>query len=179
MRLFFGIGFEEKTKERLVEVQDAVIENARKGNFTRRENLHLTLVFLGKTDRAVVPDLQNILQEFQFRPFDLVLNNLGVFEKRGGAVVWIGVQSNRSLFLLHRSLTRSLEKAGIQIEQLDFIPHVTLGRRVRWKDPESWMEKAGFEGTISARADKITLYHSHQIEGLLTYEPIFSVDSQT
>lgn len=179
MRLFFGIGFEEKTKERLVEVQDAVKENARKGTFTRMDNLHLTLVFLGKTDRDLIPGLKSILKEFQFQAFDLVLENLGVFEKRGGAVVWMGVQSNRSLFLLHRSLTRALERADILIEQLDFIPHVTLGRRVRWKEPESWVEKTGSVGTISARADMITLYHSHQVDGLLTYEPIFSVKAET
>jgi len=47
MRLFIAINFNEKIKDRLCEMQGQLKAQTYAGNFSRRENLHLTLVFLG------------------------------------------------------------------------------------------------------------------------------------
>ena len=47
MRLFLAILFEEPVKDRLREAMELIRRSTRTSRLTRRENLHLTLVFLG------------------------------------------------------------------------------------------------------------------------------------
>ena len=47
MRLFLAILFEEPVKDRLCEAMELIRRSTRTSRLTRRENLHLTLVFLG------------------------------------------------------------------------------------------------------------------------------------
>ena len=54
MRLFLGLPFEEGAKDRFAQAQGELKKLAEKGNFTTRENFHLTLVFLGEVE----PDRQ-------------------------------------------------------------------------------------------------------------------------
>ena len=46
MRLFLAIELSDAVKNQLCAAMDTLRANARSGNFTRRENLHLTLAFL-------------------------------------------------------------------------------------------------------------------------------------
>ena len=48
MRTFIAIRFDEAIKEKITEVQDKLRDAAEKGHFTDRDNLHLTLIFLGE-----------------------------------------------------------------------------------------------------------------------------------
>ena len=51
MRLFVAICFDEPCKDVLCAAIAGLKSHARQGNFSRRENLHLTLAFLGETNR--------------------------------------------------------------------------------------------------------------------------------
>ena len=48
MRLFFALQFDEKTVEAIAAVQDRLAEAAQNARLSRRENLHLTMAFLGE-----------------------------------------------------------------------------------------------------------------------------------
>ena len=52
MRLFLAILFEEPVKDRLREAMELIRRSTRTSRLTRRENLHLTLVFLGELREA-------------------------------------------------------------------------------------------------------------------------------
>ena len=52
MRLFLAILFEEPVKDRLCEAMELIRRSTRTSRLTRRENLHLTLVFLGELREA-------------------------------------------------------------------------------------------------------------------------------
>ena len=51
MRLFVAAALPESWKDALDRAARALADQGVRGNFTRRENYHLTLVFLGETDR--------------------------------------------------------------------------------------------------------------------------------
>ena len=51
MRLFVAAALPESWKAALDRAARALADQGVRGNFTRRENYHLTLVFLGETDR--------------------------------------------------------------------------------------------------------------------------------
>ena len=48
MRLFAAINFDRNMNDALLSVQEQFRENNVKGNYTRAENLHLTLAFIGE-----------------------------------------------------------------------------------------------------------------------------------
>ena len=51
MRLFTAICFDEETKNALFAARNFA-KNFSEGNFSEKENLHLTLVFIGETERT-------------------------------------------------------------------------------------------------------------------------------
>ena len=51
MRLFIVIPFSEEFREELLRVQREMKVNGVRGNFSRPENLHVTVAFLGEVKR--------------------------------------------------------------------------------------------------------------------------------
>ena len=63
-------------------------------SWTREDNLHLTLKFLGDVPVARIPALANAVTEAgdKINPFDLIVSGCGTFPPRGRPkVLWIGV----------------------------------------------------------------------------------------
>ena len=52
MRLFIAIRFSPEIRQTLLDAVSGLRAQARSGNFTRPENLHLTLAFLGETNQT-------------------------------------------------------------------------------------------------------------------------------
>ena len=83
MRLFIAICFDENMLDSLTEIQDDLMQCGVKGNYTARENLHMTLAFIGDYDdpEQIEEVMQNVpLRSFSiklcgFRPFrDMILS---------------------------------------------------------------------------------------------------------
>ena len=51
MRLFVAINLSENIKNALLKAQSDLKNQGFYGNFTRRENMHLTLAFIGETEK--------------------------------------------------------------------------------------------------------------------------------
>ena len=67
MRLFLAILFEEPVKDRLCEAMELIRRSTRTSRLTRRENLHLTLVFLGELREA--GKVREAMEEIRTAPF--------------------------------------------------------------------------------------------------------------
>ena len=83
MRMFIAIEFDPEMREYLSEIQKKLLPVSRRGNFTEKENLHLTLKFIGEVDRDSVEDLAQAVREVgsSGRAFSLTLSHLGFFPK--------------------------------------------------------------------------------------------------
>jgi 2'-5' RNA ligase len=92
---------------------------------------HLTLKFLGdvadqKLGR-VVAMTDGVARKH--RAFSMQLGGIGAFPNfRRARVVWIGVEHEARLELLHHDLELAGEAEGFEIEGRAFRPHVTLAR---------------------------------------------------
>jgi 2'-5' RNA ligase len=62
LRLFVAVNFDAETKSRLLAIQDKLKKQAVRGNFSKPENLHLTLIFIGETDVGLVPAITEIIK---------------------------------------------------------------------------------------------------------------------
>jgi 2'-5' RNA ligase len=130
-RLFFGVKIFASPALLNVykEVQQAMLNN--KIKWVDASNMHLTLSFLGNTDEKFISSLKHILEKLSEKneTFDLTLSSFGVFKNiHNPTVVWIGVEKNETFNQIKKELDTELEKLGIETENREFNPHLTLGR---------------------------------------------------
>jgi 2'-5' RNA ligase len=92
MRLFVAVNFEDPIKDKLYEIVQNLKKYSKRGNFTRRENLHLTIVFIGQTNR--LNDIKQIIDKIQAKSFDISISGFGRFKRYGGDIYWMGIEKN-------------------------------------------------------------------------------------
>lgn len=123
MRLFVAIQLSDDMRKAIRRVQEMLLRQGVRGNFTPEENLHLTLAFIGEyNDPEVVLDA---IESVPFVPFELSLNGLGAF----GDLWWIGLERSQALQDYVRRLRRALAEAEIPFDKKRFSPHITVLRR--------------------------------------------------
>lgn len=172
MRLFIVINFDQHTKRNLLAVQDR-LRQLGEGRFTRPENLHLTLAFLGEVSPHRVAAVQGAMEQTAFAPFTLRFDHTGCFRREGGDIPWVGLAPNQSLQSLQSALCDRLRVAGFRLEERSFTPHITLAREMRFGDkrPKTLLESP-FEAPVAA----ISLMCSQRVDGRLIYTEEFTVE---
>ena len=123
MRLFIAIQLNDEMKAALTDVQDNMRRQGVRGNFTKRENLHLTLAFIGEYPDQY--DIKEIIDRIDFEPFTISLDGIGSF----GSLWWAGLAGSEELKQLAKRLRRALADNGIPYDRKKFSPHITLIRK--------------------------------------------------
>ena len=160
MRLFFAVPFPAEVRTQLQAFQRQLREAGVSGNFTRPENLHLTLAFLGETPR--LREAARVLAAVDDRAFPLTVAGLGRF----GDLLWAGVRPCPELEALAAGLQRRLREAGFSLEDRPFRPHVTLVRRAAGMAALPELPARTFS------ADRVVLMESLRADGRLVYRPL-------
>lgn len=176
MRLFIAITLTDDIKDSLCETISELRAIARRGRYTLRENLHLTLVFVGETNRVddILDVMDEVCEEVFFEPIRISLSDAGVFEGQSGDLHWIGVENRPELNKLADNLSDKLRSAGFEIEKRRFTPHITIGREI------TVFTGAGEDSIIqvspaSMLTDHISLMRSERVGGKLVYTEIAAV----
>jgi RNA 2',3'-cyclic 3'-phosphodiesterase len=103
-----------------------------RASWSREENLHLTLKFLGDIPVKRVEGLSGATGRAarSFPPFELALNGCGAFPLKGQPrVLWIGIEDqSASLARLHRALEDECVAARFERDTRPFHPHLTIAR---------------------------------------------------
>lgn len=162
MRLFIAIPLSQQVRDALDALMARLLAMGVVGSFTRRENLHLTLAFLGETHRTEC--LMELLARLKIPSFELTVQGVGRFSDTW----WAGIAPSPQLEELVHQLRRELAAAGFLVDIRGFSPHITLARRVQAPDGVF----PAF-ARVPLRVDRIALMHSHRVNGLLTYTPVF------
>lgn len=170
MRLFIAVKFDD-IRDEIINVRESLRSQSKKGNFTRDENIHLTLAFLGEVPGSRITEIENIMEEIDEEPFELEFNDIGCFKRHsGGDVWWIGCKKNPSLINIQKKLTEGLRESGFRIEKRAFKPHLTLGREVIIKDESVFYDK---KISMVSSVASITLMLSDRVRGKLVYTPLY------
>jgi len=142
MRCFVSIEFPENIRAGIFHA----FENLKKsgtcsGNFVEKENLHLTLTFLGEISEEEVEKAKKVLGEIDFRKFPLKTNEVGFFpDENYVKVIWVGIESEE-VFSLRETIEESLRKEGFKIKELDFVSHLTVARIKSVKHKNKFLEE--------------------------------------
>jgi len=126
------------------------------------DQLHLTLRFIGEVHRHLAADIHAALGGVHQPPFDLALNGIGAFERRGLAdAVWAGVTPHEPLRALHKRVDAALGRVGIAPDERAYLPHITLARLKRSSGPVgNLLEEAGGLTSPAFTVDSFALFES-------------------
>lgn len=92
-----------------------------------RENLHITLRFIGEVSEAAAEDLDSALSAVTAPPFDVALAGVGYFGDDGGvSALWAGVEAGEALTILRGRCESAARRAGLKPDTRAWKPHVTL-----------------------------------------------------
>jgi len=171
MRVFLAIEFPEDIKNYLAQIQQVVREQSVVGNFTSKENFHLTLRFIGEIKSGQLDKLKAAVDQaaLHMNNFQLKFNKLGQFPRGRKQIVWVGIQPNAGLNQLYNNLVAALERQGYPPEEKTFVPHITLGRQVVLKEELKIMNQRIEMDKAAVPVSKISLMESTRIKGQLTY----------
>ena len=77
MRLFIAIQFEENILDALTDFQADLKSHGVTGNYTKRENLHITLAFIGEYGNP--DEVLDAMEQVDFKPIEISLDGVGSF----------------------------------------------------------------------------------------------------
>lgn len=173
MRLFIAIELDARAKDALQEMQAVLKRNSESGSFTHRDNLHLTVVFIGETDRAA--QVKHTLDTLREPPFELTLSGVGAFSRSEGEIAWCGVREHAALRRIFTSLVCELRKQGFAAEDRKYTPHITLGRKIKRSPNFDWVAYGKTLPPLQVLVSGVSLMKSERIGGKLLYTTIYKV----
>ena len=167
MRLFVAVLLSESMRQALLNTMAQMRAQGARGNFTRKENLHVTLAFLGETDAQGCVRAKRALAACaaSCAPIPLQLGQAGRF----GALWWAGLQNSVPLQALAQSAQNALRAEGFVLENRSFVPHITLARQVSAPTPLRLAVPSA-----SCTAERVSLMRSDRVNGVLRYTEIFA-----
>lgn len=126
------------------------------------DQLHLTLRFVGEVDRHLAGDIHAALGGIHHAPFEIALNGIGAFGRRGQAeTVWAGVTPHEPLKTLHKKVDAALTRVGIAPDERAYLPHITLARLNRASGPVgNLLEESGGLASAPFAVDSFALFES-------------------
>ncbi|MGE0254434.1 MAG: RNA 2',3'-cyclic phosphodiesterase [Alphaproteobacteria bacterium] len=125
IRLFVGLALPDALRDTLAMLHTP-IAGAR---WVPRENLHLTLHFIGEVDPRAADEIDIALGHVDAAAFELTLEGVGQFaSRRRVRALWAGVARNEALERLQARVETACRRLGHGGDGRRFTPHVTLAR---------------------------------------------------
>lgn len=181
MSLFVALWPSPQVREYLAAAVRAARPTAPGLRWTRPEEWHLTLAFLGEAEGRL-PEISAAMgRALDGRPaLDLALDGWGTFPRHDGpgpgdgaptgrgtgnraSVVWAGVAGD-GLLDLAEALAEAARGAGVHVPSRPFVPHITLARSRPPRDATDILRVLGPVSSASWRADRVDLVESRPAE---------------
>ena len=167
MRLFIGI--RTPCENELISLQQSLRQRG-SGRFTDRDNLHMTLKFLGEMPPDRVKDITGAMEEVDAERFFLECRGAEMFNKSGIVSARVDGDMGR-LMALFTALEDALAQRGFARETRALRPHITLARGFRAFSQADLGDVpyrcSGFE------VGDIILFESRRDAGRLVYVPLY------
>lgn len=135
MRLFVALAMPDTVARSLMLLQGGV-PGAR---WQSRDQLHLTLRFVGEVDGRDTRALGDALAGIDAPAFDLQLHGVGQFGNKQPHALWAAARANDLLGHLQRKVDNAIRRVGQPQDAHKFMPHVTLAR-LRHPDTDKVIE---------------------------------------
>jgi 2'-5' RNA ligase len=124
MRLFVALSIPDVVAQGLLLTQGGVPG----AHWQAREQLHLTLRFIGEVDGRDARDIDEALSAIAPPKFSLALKGVCEFGGKKPHTLWTGVSDRAAVDHLNRKIETALQRIGLPADPRKFTPHVTLAR---------------------------------------------------
>ena len=180
MRCFLALDLPDPLLRHLTSIQTHYASMYPHFRWVKRENLHLTLHFLGEISRKNMDQLVTECRPVSARNQALAVRagELGVFPRWSApAVLWLSLTGDmEKLKLLHEQTAGAVKRAGLTTDNKPFRPHITLARmpanRKEGLDPAVFQDFSPDSQEIYALST-FTLYTSELKPQGPVYRPYF------
>ena len=145
VRSFIAVNLNPEIKEYLTSLQVNLNVPETKIKWVEKNNLHLTMKFLGDISSEQTELLKLILKEItsRYSPFIIKLSSdIGIFPTyQMPRIIWTGIKEGANqLHELYSSIETMLYKEGFPRENKDFSSHITIGRVKYIKDKDNFIQ---------------------------------------
>jgi RNA 2',3'-cyclic 3'-phosphodiesterase len=170
MRTFIAIEISDEIRDALVQIQSHLKYAGADVKWVEKQNIHLTLKFLGEITDKKCDEVKAALDEAgrTTKQFEIDVKELGVFPKIDyPRVIWVGLNKgvNESKELAAK-IEEALSRIGFQKESRPFAAHLTIGRVRSSKNKAVLKEKIesydlrAASSDLSQPIDSIILFQS-------------------
>ena len=175
MRIFVAVELPDKTKDNIVRSIEQLKNFAVRGRFVERNNLHLTLHFLGEVAERDLIFVQSAMDGIRDLPApQIALQQFAVL--RGSDVVCAKIrQQNNTLTTLHDKLGEILEANRFDVEHRSYRPHITVARKFAFSLPFSEVTKNVDVYNKPFAATEVVLYQSILNSDAPIYKELYRV----
>jgi len=126
MRCFVACCPDDATRDRLDQAAREALSRYPGARRVRRENLHLTLAFIGEVRPDRAHEAVEVLRGVSAEPFEWRIDHVGRFER--AHVLWAGGQPEPRLMHLAERVRALLQSLHIRFDEKRFAAHVTVLR---------------------------------------------------
>jgi 2'-5' RNA ligase len=125
MRLFIAIDLSEQAKENIEKIKSE-LKGIKGVKPVSKENIHLTLKFLGEVADNKVEEAVRALSQVKFKPFNISINKTGVFpSEQRIQVLWVDAEPAEPLVEVKKMIDAALPKFK---DDHQFKSHITFAR---------------------------------------------------
>ena len=162
MRLFIAFKLSDKARNALIDYQNYLKSKGIRGNYSTRENLHITIAFIGEVDIKTFSMIKEAIKGYQFERVNINVNGVGAFNESIHACV----DKSTIVDKIALDIRKILDSIGVDYSKSKFKSHITILRQ-----PNMSLKEAIEERSINFKEelDEIILYESTRINGKLTY----------
>ena len=145
MRTFIAIELSDQIRESLAQIQSHLKYSGADVKWVEKNNIHLTLRFLGEVAEEKCAKIKSILDEIgkSTKQFEISIKDIGAFPNINySRVIWVGLDKGAvESKALAEKIDEEVLKIGFQKETRPFAAHLTIGRVRSPKNKEALKEK--------------------------------------
>lgn len=161
MRLFIGIKLDTKAIKKIDSYMNYLYQTGVRGTYTKTNNIHLTLEFLGEVDKDKVSKLLDIINSVDISKLEYLEIDRTKMLK---SIIVLNVLKSDILLEVQKDLHLKLKVNGFNLQERPYSPHITLVREAS----KSFEENIKVVSVVS----KITLFESVRINNSLVYKEL-------
>lgn len=179
MRLFLAIPASFKLKE---QIENFLKEKPFKASWVKKENLHITLKFLGEVEekkaKYLEENINNILIPLKYKEFQFEYASSFPNEKKP-RVLFLKFKEDEEILNYQKDLEDIFEKEGFKKEEREFKIHLTLARLKYPPDNlkfKKFLEDASNFDFSPFCVERIVLFQSILMKEGPLYKPLRTIE---
>ncbi len=180
MRSFIGLEIDETLKEEIASTTLSLKNKIDSARWVKRENLHLTLKFLGEIDAAILDELiPSISKALESQgSFEISLSRFGAFPNlKSARNLWVGIDKGRDEI---KELAKRIDLITSDFWPSDkeaFAPHITVLRLKHQSDLSKSIDPKDDQilGRHIERINFVNIYESKLVPNGPIYEKIVEI----